>query len=148
MPNSGLAQLGFWANFKVGFVLGSSVFNLYIWLTKSPTDAKPRDVSGKQTENRRIEELNQLKMKIRILVILIILLLLTTLFGWVFYVRIRMDYNSEGTYFDENTLVVYNEQALLVYGIITLILLTLTLLTTWKLKSVIKKRSKSKNKAL
>jgi hypothetical protein len=39
-----LAQLGFWANFKVGFVLGSSVFNLYIWLTKSPTDAKPRDV--------------------------------------------------------------------------------------------------------
>jgi hypothetical protein len=25
-------------------VFGSSVFNLYIWLTKSPTDAKPRDV--------------------------------------------------------------------------------------------------------
>ena len=44
--NSGLAQLGFQANYKVGFVLGSSVFNLYIWLTKSPTDAKPRDVSG------------------------------------------------------------------------------------------------------
>jgi hypothetical protein len=47
--NSGLAQLGFWANFKVGFVLGSSVFNLYIWLTKTPTDAKPRDVGGKLT---------------------------------------------------------------------------------------------------
>ena len=44
--NSGLAQLGFEANFKVGFVLGSSVFNLYIWLTKSPTDAKPRDVGS------------------------------------------------------------------------------------------------------
>ena len=42
--NSGLAQLGFQANYKVGFVLGSSVFNLYIWLTKSPTDAKPQDV--------------------------------------------------------------------------------------------------------
>ena len=42
--NSGLAQLGFQANFKVGFVLGSSVLNPYIWLTKSPTDAKPRDV--------------------------------------------------------------------------------------------------------
>ena len=42
--NSGLAQLGFQANFKVGFVLASSVFNRYIWLTKSPTDAKPRDV--------------------------------------------------------------------------------------------------------
>ena len=44
--NSGLAQLGFKANFKVGFVLGSWFFNRYIWLTKSPTDAKPRDVSG------------------------------------------------------------------------------------------------------
>ena len=42
--NSGLAQLGFYANFKVGFVLGSWFFNRYIWLTKSPTDAKPRDV--------------------------------------------------------------------------------------------------------
>ena len=43
--NSGLAQLGFEANFKVGFVLGSWFFNRYIWLTKSPTDAKPRDVT-------------------------------------------------------------------------------------------------------
>jgi hypothetical protein len=41
-----LAQLGFWANFKVGFVLASLVFNLYIWHTKSPTDAKPRDVTS------------------------------------------------------------------------------------------------------
>ena len=49
MPdNSGLAQLGFQANFKVGFVLESSVLNRYIWLTKSPTDAKPQDVIGQQ----------------------------------------------------------------------------------------------------
>ena len=40
--NSGLAQLGFEANFKVGFVLGNWFLNRYIWLTKSPTDAKPR----------------------------------------------------------------------------------------------------------
>lgn len=59
-----------------------------------------------------------------------------------------MDYNSEGTYFDENTLVVYNEQALVVYGITTFILITLTLMTTWKLKSIIKKDSISKNKKL
>ena len=44
--NSGLSQVGFQANFKVGFVLGSWFLNRYIWLTKSPTDAKPRDVSG------------------------------------------------------------------------------------------------------
>ena len=35
--NSGLAQLGFEANFKVGLVLGSWFLNQYIWLTKSPT---------------------------------------------------------------------------------------------------------------
>ena len=39
-----MAQLGFEANFKVGFVFESWFFNRYIWLTKSPTDAKPRDV--------------------------------------------------------------------------------------------------------
>lgn len=87
-------------------------------------------------------------MKIKILVIFIVLVLLTTLFSWSFYTRCKMDYNSEGTYFEENTLVVYNEQALVVYGIITFILLTLTLLTTWKLKSIIKKDSISKNKEL
>ena len=49
VANSGLAQLGFGVFGEVGFVLGSSVFKLYIWLTKSPTDAKPRDVTSKPT---------------------------------------------------------------------------------------------------
>ena len=52
--NSGLAQLGFQANFKVGFVLGSSVFNLYIWLIKSPTGAKPQDVGRNYFQNRTL----------------------------------------------------------------------------------------------
>ena len=86
-------------------------------------------------------------MKIRILLLLLILVLSAALFGWVFYVRIRMDYNSEGFYFDKNTLVTYNEQAKLVYGIITFIFLIMTLFTTWKLKSILKKVSISKNKA-
>ena len=64
--NSGLAQLGFEANFKVGFVLGSSVFNLYIWLTKSPTDAKPRDVSGKLPEkHRKMNEYKEIENLLR-----------------------------------------------------------------------------------
>ena len=50
--NSGLAQLGFEANFKVGFVLGSWFLNRYIWLIKSPTDAKPRDVVGNFTKKQ------------------------------------------------------------------------------------------------
>ena len=54
--NSGLAQLGFEANFEIGFVFGSWFFNRYIWLTKSPTAAKPRDVSGKFAPKRQIIE--------------------------------------------------------------------------------------------
>ena len=39
--NRRLAQAGVQAKFKVGFVFGSLVINLYTWLTKSPPDAKP-----------------------------------------------------------------------------------------------------------
>jgi hypothetical protein len=35
--NSRLAQLGFRAELKLGFVLGSLVLNRYIWFIKSPT---------------------------------------------------------------------------------------------------------------
>lgn len=79
-------------------------------------------------------------MKAKTLIILIIILaLLTALFSWLIYTRIRMDYNSEGNYFDKKTLVVYNEQALIVYGLISFVLLTLILMTTLKLKSIISK---------
>ncbi len=81
----------------------------------------------------------QIKMKAKILILLLVILaILTAFFSWLFYIRIRMDYNSEGNYFDDETLVVYNEQAVLVYGIITFILLTLTVVTTWNLKSTFK----------
>ena len=80
-------------------------------------------------------------MKAKTLIVLIIILaLLTALFSWLFYTRIRMDYNSEGNYFDKKTLVVYNEQALIVYGLISFVLLTLILMTTLKLKSIISKK--------
>lgn len=79
-------------------------------------------------------------MKAKTLIVLIIILaLLTAIFSWLFYTRIRMDYNSEGNYFDKKTLVVYNEQALIVYGLISFVLLTLILMTTLKLKSIISK---------
>ncbi len=79
-------------------------------------------------------------MKAKTLIVLIIILaLLTALFSWLIYTRIRMDYNSEGNYFDKKTLVVYNEQALIVYGLISFVLLTLILMTTLKLKSIISK---------
>jgi len=81
-------------------------------------------------------------MKAKILILLLVILaILTALFSWSFYTRIRMDYNSEGTYLDKDSLVVYNEQAQIVYGLITFILfilIILTLLTTLKLKSIFK----------
>jgi outer membrane protein assembly factor BamE (lipoprotein component of BamABCDE complex) len=78
-------------------------------------------------------------MKAKILILLLVILaILTALFSWSFYTRIKMDYNSEGTYLDKDSLVVYNEQAQIVYGLITLILIILTLLTTLKLKSIFK----------
>lgn len=79
-------------------------------------------------------------MKAKTLKILIIILaLLTAIFTWFFYVRTRMDYNSEGNYFDEESLVTYNEQSLIVYGVISFVLLSLTLLTALKLKSFMSK---------
>ena len=78
-------------------------------------------------------------MKAKILILLLVILaILSALFSWSFYTRIKMDYNSEGTYLDKDSLVVYNEQAQIVYGLITLILIILTLLTTLKLKSIFK----------
>jgi uncharacterized phage infection (PIP) family protein YhgE len=70
-------------------------------------------------------------MKAKILILLLVILaILSALFSWSFYTRIRMDYNSEGTYLDKDSLVVYNEQAQIVYGLITFILIILKLLTT------------------
>jgi hypothetical protein len=46
-----------------------------------------------------------------------------------------MKYNPEGNYFDENSGVVYHEQAVLVFGIIAFFLFILTILTAWKLKA-------------
>jgi hypothetical protein len=56
-------------------------------------------------------------------IFLFILFVSTILIASVLLTRLKMEYNSEGNYFDENTLVVYKKQAIIVYGIITLLLL-------------------------
>jgi hypothetical protein len=40
-----------------------------------------------------------------------------------------MPFNSEGNYFDKKTSVVYHEQSVLVYGLLTIILFLFTALT-------------------
>lgn len=81
-------------------------------------------------------------MKAKTLKILIaILASFTVMFTWSFFARVRMDYNSEGNYFDEKALVVYREQTLIVYGLISFVSLLLTLLAALKLKSIISKNT-------
>jgi hypothetical protein len=66
----------------------------------------------------------------------ILLIHLTVLAGWVWKHRLSLPYNSEGRYVDEKSGVVYNQQAMEVYGLITLVLL---LLTVWMAYVTLKK---------
>ena len=63
-----------------------------------------------------------------------ILIVLTAVFSLTHLNRLKMNYNSEGNYFDENSGVVYHQQAVIIWGIIALALFFLTILTAWKLK--------------
>jgi len=65
-------------------------------------------------------------------ILTIVLTLLTTLISVVFVNRVTLPYNSEGKSFDENSLIVYNEQAIAVYGILLLSVLLLTLFVFFK----------------
>ena len=80
-------------------------------------------------------------MKKKILIILTtIFAVLTMAFSLMYLNRLNLDYNSEGNYFDENSGVVYYQQAVIVFGIITLILFILTILSAWKLRKMVSKR--------
>ena len=48
-----------------------------------------------------------------------VLVFTTCLIGWLFIRRLILPYNSEGNYFNETDSIVYHEQAVLVFGIIT-----------------------------
>lgn len=41
-------------------------------------------------------------------------------FGMLWFNRLRLDYNLYGKYFDETTLVVYDDDSILVYGLLAL----------------------------
>ncbi|WP_298396802.1 hypothetical protein [Flavobacterium sp.] len=47
-----------------------------------------------------------------------------------------LDYNSEGNYFDKNTLVTYNEQGVITFGLMTFVILIVTLLMIKKIKKL------------
>jgi hypothetical protein len=58
--------------------------------------------------------------------------ILTLIFSLTFITRTRLSYNEEGRYFDENDMVVYHEQAEVVYGLLTIVFLSLTVITLSK----------------
>lgn len=53
--------------------------------------------------------------------------ILTIMLLFVFFRRLNFNYNSEGHYFDEKHLIVYNQSAILTYGILAFIFLMLTI---------------------
>ncbi len=54
-------------------------------------------------------------------------LITALLFGLLWVERSRMDFNSEGRYFNEATLLVHDESSKLAYGTLSLIFLALVL---------------------
>lgn len=52
---------------------------------------------------------------------------ITTILIITFVKRLNMDFNSEGRYFDEDSLVVYEEQSKMVYGFLSFLFLMLSL---------------------
>lgn len=61
----------------------------------------------------------------------IILFVLTILFAWTFVIRWTIPFNSEGNYFNEKTSIVYHEQSVFIYGLITFFLLLFVALTAF-----------------
>jgi len=60
---------------------------------------------------------------------LTVLIMATTFFAVTFFNRLTLPFNSEGNYFDNNAGIVYHKQSVLVYGLITFILVLVTVLT-------------------
>ena len=69
-----------------------------------------------------------------------ILFLFTLLFAWIFFTHLTLPYNDEGRYFDEDSMTVYKQQSVLLYGLITVVNLALTSVTIVLTKRLYKKK--------
>ena len=59
--------------------------------------------------------------------------LLTTIFALTFIKRLNFNYNSEGIYFDDKLMTTYQQQAIGVYGIFTLLTFGITIFSCYLL---------------
>lgn len=70
----------------------------------------------------------------------IVSLILGLFFGSIWFNRYRLDYNSDGRYFDKMALVVYDQDKVFVYGLLVLFFLLIGLLCS--IITIRKKHSK------
>ena len=69
--------------------------------------------------------------KIMLIVTTTLLTILTIVFVITLIERLTLPYNSEGSYFDEKDFLVYNQQSIISYGLLTFIFLTTTIISTY-----------------
>lgn len=71
-----------------------------------------------------------------------IILLVSTFFTLTtFAQRLRMPFNDEGNYFDPTTMIVYHQQSILSYGVISFLLLLISCSMLFKILSLFRKSS-------
>ena len=73
-------------------------------------------------------------MKFLMTLITIILIIVTLLVTYTFAHRLTLPYNSEGNYFDDNSMVVYHQQAVQVLGLFSIIAITVSVVVIYKTK--------------
>lgn len=64
--------------------------------------------------------------------------ILAIVFLMIFIDRLILPYNSEGNYFDQKDLVVYHQQSIVAYGLLTFIFLTTTIISIYFMMKKIK----------
>jgi hypothetical protein len=69
--------------------------------------------------------------KIILIVTTTLLTILTIIFVMILIERLTLLYNSEGNYFNEKDFLVYNQQSIIAYGLMTFIFLTTTIILTY-----------------
>lgn len=65
-------------------------------------------------------------MRYLLYILLIIIGFVTSVLTWIFIQRVALDYNSEGRFYSPEEGIIYNEQAILVYGLLALLGLIFT----------------------
>ena len=80
--------------------------------------------------------------KIILIVTTTLLTILTIVFVMILIERLTLPFNSEGNYFNEKDFLVYNQQSIIAYGLLTFIFLTTTIILTYftikKIKSTLR----------